>query len=58
MGRFVSGDPEAYTYLPASVNTFAEGEDMCRAVETAGFQNVEALRLTGGVASLYQGRRA
>jgi len=58
VGRLVSGDPEAYTYLPASVSTFAEGEDMCRAVETAGFQNVEALRLTGGVASLYQGRRA
>jgi demethylmenaquinone methyltransferase/2-methoxy-6-polyprenyl-1,4-benzoquinol methylase len=58
VGRFVSGDREAYTYLPASVSTFAEGREMCRALEAAGLTNVEALRLTGGVASLYQGRRS
>ena len=58
VGRFVSGDPEAYTYLPASVSTFAEGREMCRALETAGLTNVEVRRLTGGVASLYQGRRS
>jgi len=58
VGRFVSGDPEAYTYLPASVSTFAEGREMCQALEAAGLSDVEALRLTGGVASLYQGRRS
>ena len=54
----LSGDPEAYAYLPASVSTFAEGREMCRALEAAGLTNVEERRLTGGVASLYQGRRA
>jgi demethylmenaquinone methyltransferase/2-methoxy-6-polyprenyl-1,4-benzoquinol methylase len=58
VGRFLSGDPEAYTYLPASVRTFAEGSGMCRALEAAGLTNIEMVRLTGGVASLYQGRRA
>ena len=58
VGRFVSGDPEAYSYLPESVSTFAEGGEMCRALEAAGLSDVEALRLTGGVASLYQGRRS
>ena len=58
VGRFVSGDPEAYTYLPASVSNFAEGREMCRAMEAAGLSDVEALRLTCGVASLYQGRRS
>ena len=58
VGRFVSGDPEAYTYLPASVSAFAEGSEMCRALEAAGLSDVEVLRLTGGVASLYQGRRS
>jgi demethylmenaquinone methyltransferase/2-methoxy-6-polyprenyl-1,4-benzoquinol methylase len=58
VGRFVSGDREAYTYLPASVSTFAEGKEMCRALEAAGLADVEVLRLTGGVASLYQGRRS
>jgi demethylmenaquinone methyltransferase/2-methoxy-6-polyprenyl-1,4-benzoquinol methylase len=58
VGRMVSGDPEAYAYLPASVSTFAEGNEMCLAIGAAGFDNVEVVRLTGGVASLYQGRRA
>jgi demethylmenaquinone methyltransferase/2-methoxy-6-polyprenyl-1,4-benzoquinol methylase len=58
VGRLVSGDPEAYTYLPASVSTFVEGSEMCRALEGTGFADVESLRLTGGVASLYQGRRS
>jgi demethylmenaquinone methyltransferase/2-methoxy-6-polyprenyl-1,4-benzoquinol methylase len=58
VGRFVSGDPEAYTYLPASVSTFAEGGELCRAMEAAGLSDVQVLRLTGGVASLYQGRRS
>jgi demethylmenaquinone methyltransferase/2-methoxy-6-polyprenyl-1,4-benzoquinol methylase len=57
IGRWVSGDPEAYSYLPASVNTFPEGGKMCRALEKAGLENVEVQRLTGGVASLYQGKR-
>jgi demethylmenaquinone methyltransferase/2-methoxy-6-polyprenyl-1,4-benzoquinol methylase len=57
VGRLVSGDAEAYTYLPASVSTFAEGSELCRALEAAGLTNVEARRLTGGVASLYQGTR-
>jgi len=58
IGRWVSGDPEAYSYLPASVSTFADGGEMCRAMEAAGLSDVRALRLTGGVASLYQGRRS
>ena len=57
VGRMLSGDPEAYDYLPASVSAFAEGREMCRALEGAGFVEVEAQRLTGGVATLYQGRR-
>ena len=36
---------------------FPEGGEMCRALETAGLQNVEVSRLTGGVASLYEGKR-
>ena len=57
VGRMVSGDPEAYAYLPASVSTFAEGSEMCLAIGAAGFNDVDVVRLTGGVVSLYQGRR-
>jgi demethylmenaquinone methyltransferase/2-methoxy-6-polyprenyl-1,4-benzoquinol methylase len=57
IGRWISGNSEAYTYLPASVSSFPEGGEMCRALETAGLQAVEVSRLTGGVASLYEGKR-
>ena len=57
VGRLLSGDSEAYQYLPQSVNSFAEGRELCRALEAAGLGGVEIQRLTGGVASLYQGRR-
>jgi demethylmenaquinone methyltransferase/2-methoxy-6-polyprenyl-1,4-benzoquinol methylase len=58
IGPVLSGDSEAYSYLPASVATFAEGEEMCRALEDAGLARVRARRLTQGVVSLYEGRRA
>lgn len=57
IGRWVSGDPEAYSYLPASVSTFPEGAAMARSLETAGLAPVSMRPLTGGVVSLYEGRR-
>jgi demethylmenaquinone methyltransferase/2-methoxy-6-polyprenyl-1,4-benzoquinol methylase len=57
VGRILSGDAEAYSYLPASVNAFPEGRDLCRHLEGAGLSEVAFQRLTGGVASLYQGER-
>jgi demethylmenaquinone methyltransferase/2-methoxy-6-polyprenyl-1,4-benzoquinol methylase len=55
VGRLLSGDSEAYRYLPESVSTFAEGRELCLALEAAGLGEVEVQPLTGGVASLYQG---
>jgi len=57
IGRFVSGDPEAYQYLPASVGVFADAESMCRILSGLGLENVEMKALTGGVCTLYQGVR-
>jgi demethylmenaquinone methyltransferase/2-methoxy-6-polyprenyl-1,4-benzoquinol methylase len=57
VGRLLSGDAEAYDYLPASVSTFPEGATMCRGLECAGLVDVTARPLTGGVASLYEGTR-
>ena len=57
VGRWLSGDAEAYDYLPASVSTFPEGKAMCRELEEAGFVDVTVRPLTGGVASLYEGTR-
>ncbi len=57
IGRVLSGDPEAYSYLPASVSSFAEGSVLCAALEKAGLDDVGARRLTSGVATLYEGTR-
>jgi demethylmenaquinone methyltransferase/2-methoxy-6-polyprenyl-1,4-benzoquinol methylase len=55
IGRMLSGDAEAYSYLPASVSTFPDGAEMCRGLEAAALAEVSARPLTGGVASLYEG---
>jgi demethylmenaquinone methyltransferase/2-methoxy-6-polyprenyl-1,4-benzoquinol methylase len=57
IGRLLSGDPEAYTYLPMSVSSFAEGDALCRRLEDAGLERVTRRPLTGGVATLYEGLR-
>ncbi len=57
VGRILSGDAEAYSYLPASVGSFADSEEMCRRLAEAGLADVKARPLTGGVASLYEGTR-
>jgi len=57
VGRWLSGDAEAYDYLPASVSLFPEGRAMCRGLEDVGLAEVTVRPLTGGVASLYEGTR-
>lgn len=56
-GRALSGDGEAYTYLPASVSSFPDGAAMAAALQRAGLEAVRTRPLTGGVATLYEGRR-
>jgi demethylmenaquinone methyltransferase/2-methoxy-6-polyprenyl-1,4-benzoquinol methylase len=55
VGRVVSGDAEAYRYLTASVASFPDGERLCGMMRSAGVSRVDAVPLTGGVATLYDG---
>lgn len=57
LGRLLSGDREAYAYLPASVGTFADAETMCAILGELGLESVSARPLTGGVCTLYQAHR-
>lgn len=56
VGRLVSGDRGAYTYLPESIRAFPDGPAFLRQLEQAGFTDRAERRLTFGVASLYRGR--
>jgi demethylmenaquinone methyltransferase/2-methoxy-6-polyprenyl-1,4-benzoquinol methylase len=57
VGRFVSGDPEAYAYLPESVAAFPEGNRLASIMAAAGLVDLSMRTLTGGVATLYDGAR-
>jgi demethylmenaquinone methyltransferase / 2-methoxy-6-polyprenyl-1,4-benzoquinol methylase len=57
VGRALSDEGEAYAYLPASVSTFADGRELVARLSAAGFGDVEARRLTGGIAALTVGRK-
>jgi demethylmenaquinone methyltransferase/2-methoxy-6-polyprenyl-1,4-benzoquinol methylase len=57
IGRWLSGDLEAYSYLPASVSTFPEGAAMIGGLEATGLVSVSVRPSTGGVVSLYEGHR-
>ena len=57
LGRMVSKDMSAYTYLPESVSAFPDGPEFLALMEQAGFRHVECQQLTFGVASLYRGQK-
>lgn len=57
LGKWVSGDDEAYRYLPESVRAFPEREDLLRIMEEQGYRDPSYSALTFGIASLYRGRK-
>jgi demethylmenaquinone methyltransferase/2-methoxy-6-polyprenyl-1,4-benzoquinol methylase len=57
LGGWVSGRPEAYRYLPASVTTFPEPAVLARELEGAGFARVHWHLLSGGIAALHLAAR-
>ena len=57
IGKMISGDSGAYTYLPESIAVFPEGEAFLGWMKKAGFEQRRARRLTFGIASMYVGVR-
>lgn len=54
-GKLVSGNNRAYTYLPESVNAFAERDAFVGLLKESGFGNCNYTPLTFGVACMYLG---
>jgi demethylmenaquinone methyltransferase/2-methoxy-6-polyprenyl-1,4-benzoquinol methylase len=54
LGRCMSKDNSAYTYLPQSIQAFPQGEVMQQMIRGAGFSRVEFRRLTFGICTLYK----
>ena len=55
IGRIVSSDKTAYTYLPESVEAFPDGEDFLRILRDVGFKQTQCKSLTFGISSIYTG---
>lgn len=53
VGRIVSKDRTAYSYLNKSVKEFIWGNDMVRRIEAAGFSSVKFRTLTFGITTIY-----
>jgi len=57
VGRLISKDTHAYSYLPDSVQSFPHGAEFKGKLENCGFLEVKIRRLTFGIASIYTGRK-
>ena len=53
LGKCISKDNSAYTYLPQSIRAFPQGEIMQGVIRKAGFSEVRFRRLTFGICTLY-----
>lgn len=53
LGKCISKDNNAYTYLPQSIRAFPQGEVMQEVIRRAGFSKVHFKRLTFGICTLY-----
>lgn len=58
IGKLVSKDSRAYTYLPESVNAFPEGDQFIEIMKKCGYVNLQRKSLTGGIATIYLGKKA
>lgn len=56
IGRLVSKDMAAYSYLPLSVDAFPEGDAFLRILRGVGYVEASGWKLNGGIATLYLAR--
>jgi demethylmenaquinone methyltransferase / 2-methoxy-6-polyprenyl-1,4-benzoquinol methylase len=57
IGGVISGNAQAYGYLPASVARFPRPPELAKLMEGAGFSEVSFALWTGGIVALHTGQR-
>ena len=57
IGKLVSKDARAYTYLPESVDAFPSGSDFVMIMQQLGYRDCRCIPLSGGIASIYIGKK-
>jgi len=56
LGTF-AGDEDAYSYLPESVRTFPEPQELAARMDAAGFTGIRWLLLAGGIIAIHSGAK-
>jgi demethylmenaquinone methyltransferase / 2-methoxy-6-polyprenyl-1,4-benzoquinol methylase len=57
LGRWISGNSKAYTYLPESVAAFPSGKHFLGILDKLGLKNTRQISLSMGIASIYLGEK-
>lgn len=57
IGRLISHDDSAYTYLPRTMEAFPQAEEMESILHRAGFAEVEWRRFTFGISTMYLAKK-
>jgi demethylmenaquinone methyltransferase/2-methoxy-6-polyprenyl-1,4-benzoquinol methylase len=57
VGKTISKDSAAYSYLPESVEAFPEGQDFIDIMAKIGFKNITSKLVSGGIATIYVGEK-
>jgi demethylmenaquinone methyltransferase/2-methoxy-6-polyprenyl-1,4-benzoquinol methylase len=57
VGKLISKDARAYTYLPESVRLFPDGQKFVELLQQAGYKNIECKPLTFGISTIYIGEK-
>jgi demethylmenaquinone methyltransferase/2-methoxy-6-polyprenyl-1,4-benzoquinol methylase len=57
IGRIISKDKSAYTYLPESVEAFPDGDTFVNILGRLGFKEIACKSLTFGISSIYSARK-
>jgi len=55
LGKTISKDGRAYSYLPESVEAFPEGQAFQDIMTKVGYKNVSSILVSGGIATIYAG---
>lgn len=57
IGRSISKDEKAYSYLPESVEAFPEGQAFIDIMKKVGYTNIRSRMVSGGIATIYWGEK-
>ena len=57
IGGWISGSPDAYSYLPASIRAFPDQPALAAELAAAGFEAIRWSNLTGGIVALHSAEK-